>query len=111
MISEGTDILPAPHSSHYNKLLRDTGFPSSWKLENVTLVYKMCDISKPSGYRPMFELPRGKLMERHVHKHIHNLGVSNYFIGPHQSGLSDSAGYQLTFLQRSLPGTGKEKEV
>lgn len=40
LISQNTDILPAPPSSHCNKLLRNTDFPSSWKLANVTPVYK-----------------------------------------------------------------------
>ncbi|XP_045210645.2 uncharacterized protein LOC123562055 [Mercenaria mercenaria] len=52
LIREGSNVLAEPLSIYFTKLLQQSFFPSSWKLANVTPIFKKSDPSKPN-YRPV----------------------------------------------------------
>ena len=83
LIREGSDISTGPLSVYFNKSRRNYEFPSSWKLANVTPIYKKSNRTNNFNYRPVSLLGcLGKLTERCVHKHLYNYVVSNNFFSP-----------------------------
>ena len=74
---EGAPFLAAPLSTFFTQLIRQSVFPSAWKLANVTPIFKKRDPYNPANYRPMSLLScLGKLMERCIHKVLYNYLVS-----------------------------------
>jgi len=87
LIREVAPVLAAPLSVYFTNLLRQSVFPSAWKLANVTPIFKKGDPSNTANYRPISLLCcLGKLMERCVHKVIYNYFVSDNLLTPLQSG-------------------------
>ena len=114
LLREGCNELAQPLSNYFNCLLNASIFPPSWKLANVTPIYKKLDPSDPANYRPISLLSCvGKLMERCVHKHFYNFLTSNKLLTSYQSGFikGDSTTNQLTYIYNDIckaMDTGKE---
>ena len=71
----------------FNKSLFLEIFPSSWKSAKVMPLFKKGDTSFSCNYRPISLLSCiGKLMERCVHKYLHNYLHANNLIYEKQSG-------------------------
>ena len=105
LIREGAPFLAAPLSTYFTQLIRQSVFPSAWRLANVTPIFKKGDPSNPANYRPMSLLScLGKLMERCVHKILYNYLISKDLLSPLQSGFvkDDSTINQLTFLYNDV---------
>ena len=81
LLREGAHFLAAPLSTFFTQLIRQSVFPSAWKLANVTPIFKNRDPYNPANYRPMSLLScPGKLMERCIHKVLYNYLVSKYLL-------------------------------
>ena len=105
LIREGSDELCKPLSTFFTNLLDHSLFPSSYKLANVTPIFKKGDPSKPSNYRPVSLLScMGKLMERCVHKYLYNYITSNKLLTSFQSGFikGDSTVNQLVYVYNDI---------
>jgi hypothetical protein len=105
LIREGSAELVLPLSVFFTKLLDQSTFPSSYKLANVTPIYKKGDPSNPSNYRPVSLLScMGKLMERCVHKYLYNYIIENRLLTTFQSGFikGDSTVNQLTYIYNDI---------
>lgn len=105
LLREGSDILAKHLSIFFTKLVSSSAFPTTWKVANVTPIFKKGDPSTPSNYRPVSLLSCiGKLMERCIHTKLYNYVFSNRLITPHQSGFvkGDSTVNQLTLLYNEI---------
>ena len=101
LIREGAPFLAAPVSTYFTQHIRQSVFPSAWKLANVIPIFKKGAPSNPANYRPISLLScLGTLMECCVHKVLYNYLVSKDLVSPLQSGVvkGDSTVNQLTFL-------------
>ena len=92
----------APHLAHlFNLSLTSCRMPTSWKIANVTPVFKKGDPSILNNYRPISLLNAlEKVFERIIFKHIFNFLVDTNFFTPHQSGFmpNDSTVNQLVYI-------------
>ena len=117
VLKEASSVLAKPLADLFNYSLSKCIFPSPWKRANVIPIHKKGDKSSVDNYRPVSLLSIvGKVMERIVHKHVHNFFLQNHFISPFQSGFSpgDSTTNQLLFLYDSFMKAidiGKEVRV
>ncbi len=105
LLREGTRELSIPLSEYFNKLIQKSHFPISWKLANVTPIFKKSDPSSPQNYRPISLLSCiGKLMERCVHKYLYNFVTQNNKITSLQSGFikGDSTVNQLSYIYNDI---------
>jgi len=105
LIREGASFLAAPLSTYFTQLVRQSVFPSAWKLANVTPIFKKGDPSNPANYLPISLLScLGKLMERCVHKVLYNYLISKDLLSPLQSGFvkGTSTINQLAFLYNDV---------
>ncbi len=101
LLREGARELSVPLANYFNKLISQSAFPYSWKLANVTPIFKKSDPTDPQNYRPISLLScLGKLMERCVHKYLYNFITINNKLTPFQSGFrkGDSTVNQLTYI-------------
>ena len=67
----------------FNTSLEQSKFPSSWKIANVTAIFKKGDSSLPSNYRPISLISCvGKVMERvvYINTYIIISTQTNYFM-------------------------------
>ena len=115
VLKESSSVLCKPLTDLFNFSLRKCIFPDSWKRANVVPIHKKSDKSLVDNYRPVSLLSIiGKVMERIIHKHVHNFFLSTNFISPFQSGFSpgDSTTNQLLFLYNSfMRAVDEGKEV
>ena len=98
LLREGVDFLAYPLFIVFNRSLLQGYFPPAWKDANLTQIHKKDDKLLPSNYRPISLLsPKGKTMERCVHKHLYNYVVSHKLLTSFQSAFiqGDSTTYQL----------------
>ena len=105
LIREGAPFLAAPVSPYFTQHIRQSVFPSAWKLANVIPIFKKGAPSNPANYRPISLLScLGTLMECCVHKVFYNYLVSKDLWSPLQSGVvkGDSTINQLTFLYNDV---------
>lgn len=101
LLKEGNNTLFQQLVKLFNKSLRLSYFPESWKLANVIPVHKKGDVSDPANYRPISLLSSiSKIFEKCVFKYFYNYIHENRLISPVQSGFTpnDSAVYQLVDL-------------
>ncbi len=59
LLKEGVNVLSQPLARMFNKLISTSIFPKSWKLANVTPIYKKANPADPSNYRPISLLVSG----------------------------------------------------
>ena len=114
LLKEGANQLLAPLSFLFNLSLSLRQFPDTWKEANVIAVHKNDSLSQPCNYRPISLLCYlGKLMERCMHKHIHNYLKQNHVISPYQSGFQsgDSTINQLVYLNNKRSMKVKKLEL
>ena len=101
LLKEGCPILKAPLCRLFNMSIAIGKFPNTWKLANVTPVFKKDCPSKVTNYRPISLISvLGKVMERCVYKHIYNFLIQNNVLTSNQSGFTpgDSAINQLLYM-------------
>ncbi len=117
LLKEGINELSRPLARLFNKLISSSIFPQSWKLANVTPIYKKSNPSDPTNYRPISLLSCiGKLMERCIHKHLYNYLSDNNILSQYQSGFirGDSTTNQLIYIYNDICqalDAGKEVRV
>lgn len=94
-----------PLSDLFNYSLSCSIFPETWKLANVSPLYKKDDPSLVSNYRPISLLSTvGKTMEKIVHKHLFNYFKDHNIITCLQSGFvpGDSTVNQLVDIYNTF---------
>lgn len=70
-----------------NLCIRDSHFPSAWKVAKVIPLPKTKDLSDPNKFRPISLLPSlSKPFEKHVQKHLYNFLESHDLLYSLQSG-------------------------
>ena len=82
----------------FNRSLKESLFPTQWKISNVLPLFKKGDSSELSNYRPVFLLSCvGKIMERVVFKYVYNYFHSNNLFHKYQADFlpGHSTVYQL----------------
>ena len=82
----------------FNRSLKESLFPTQWKISNVLPLFKKGDSSELSNYRPVSLLSCvGKIMERVVFKYVYNYFHSNNLFYKYQAGFlpGHSTVYQL----------------
>jgi hypothetical protein len=73
MLKISPEKIAIPLQIIFNKSLRQCKYPSSWKNAHVTAIFKKCDTSLPSNYRPISLISCvGKVMGRIIYKHVYN---------------------------------------
>ena len=105
LLLAANDIISTPLSEFFNRCLTLGKFPDSWKLANVTPIYKKGNKDECSNYRPISLLSCvGKLFERCVHKHVYSFIINNNILTPAQSGFrtGDSTINQLLSIYNNL---------
>ena len=98
MLKECMHTISSPLYILFSRSLHEGYFPDSWKIAQVTPLFKKGDKSLPSNYRPVSLLSCcGKLFERIVFKHTYNFLLENNLIYKYQSGFlpNHSTVYQL----------------
>ena len=116
--STGPDLLPTkilkmtaiiiykPLTALLNKSLSNSKFPSSWKLANITPVFKnKGSASNPHNYRPISLLCcLSKIIERIVFNRIYQHLTANCLLSDKQSGYRPhhSTQLQLTHMTHNL---------
>ena len=109
--------LCRPLAQLFNKSIKTSTFPSSWKTANVIPVFKNGDRELLGNYRPIALLSIiGKIMEKCVFKHLFNFLNQNRLITSLQSGFipGDSTVNQLLHLSDTFGkalDAGKEVRV
>ena len=96
----------APHLCDlFNHSLNVHTLPSSWKISNVSPIFKSGDPSLPSNYRPVSLLNSiEKVFERIIFKHVFNHLKNIGFFTPFQSGFmpGDSTVNQVSCLYNNI---------
>ena len=96
----------APHLCDlFNPSLNVYRLPSSWKISNVSPIFKSGDPSLPSNYRPVSLLNSiEKVFERIIFKHVSNHLKDIGFFTPFQSGFmpGDSTVNQVSCLYNNI---------
>ena len=89
----------------FRNILESSTFPDSWKLANVTPIFKKEDKQLVKNYRPISLLPIcGKIFEKLIFNSLYSYLNSNNLITPNQSGFrpGDSCPNQLLFLVNEI---------
>ena len=87
MLKETIFSVSTPFCFLFNRSLKESLFPTQWKIANVLLLFKKGDPSELSNYRPVSLLSCvGKIMERVVFKYVHNYFHSNNLFYKYQAG-------------------------
>ena len=85
----------------FENILKSSIYPDSWKLANVTPIYKKNDKQSIKNYRPISLLPIcGKIFEKIIFNNLYNYFNTNNLITKNQSGFrpGDSTTNQLLYL-------------
>ena len=93
--------IAEPLCNLFNYSLFTCTIPRSWKIANVSAVFKKGDTCNPSNYRPISLLCNvEKVFERIIFKHVFNFLKDTDFFTSYQSGFmpGDSTINQLTYL-------------
>ena len=79
--------IPEVLTELFNKSIRCSAVPDSWKCAVISPIYKEGDKTSPSNYRPVsvLSIPM-KIVERHVHDALYNFMVSHDLLCREQSG-------------------------
>ncbi len=105
MLREAANELSQPLSNIFNQLVSTGQFPQTWKIANVTPIYKKSNPADPTNYRPISLLScLGKIMERCIHKHLYNYLITNNLLTEYQSGFrrGDSTTNQLVYIYNDI---------
>jgi len=89
----------------FDNILKTSVYPDSWKLANVTPIYKKNDKQSIKNYRPISLLPIcGKIFEKIIFNNLYNYFNANNLITKNQSGFrpSDSTTNQLLYLVNEI---------
>ena len=89
----------------FSNIIDKSVYPSSWKLANVSPVFKKDNKQLLKNYRPISLLPIcGKMFEKLLFKDLYYFFNSNTLITPNQSGFrpGDSTTNQLLFLTNEI---------
>ena len=84
----------------FDNILKSSVYPDSWKLANVTPIYKTNDTQLINNYRPISLLPIcRKIFEKIIFNNFYNYFNANNLITKNQSGFgpSDSTTNQLLY--------------
>ena len=90
--------ISKPLALLFNRSITESCFPNSWKVANVTPIFKKGKKNSASNYRPISLLSCcGKLFERVVFKHMYNFFLDNNLLYKYQSGFlpNHSTTFQL----------------
>ena len=70
-----------------NLSIRTGKFPKSWKCSKITALFKSCDRTNASNYRPISILPTlSKILEKTVHSQLYQYVVTNNLLTRKQFG-------------------------
>ena len=101
LIVKAISVIAQPLVNLFNRSLNEHEFPDSWKIANVTPIYKKGDRDVCGNYRPVSLLSCiGKIMEKCVQKHVFSYLKFNTLLTPCQSGFipGDSTVFQLLVM-------------
>lgn len=80
-------------------------YPDSWKLANITPVFKKGNKQDKNNYRPISILPNiGKVFERVVYRHVYKYFLDNNLLTWRNSGYKalDSSMNQLVYISHKI---------
>ena len=95
------ESIVVPLKIIFLNVLRTSTYPSSWKLANVTPIFKKNDKQEVKNYRPISLLPIcGKMFEKLVFNNLYSYLNANSLITKNQSGFrpGDSTTNQLLYI-------------
>ena len=95
------DTLTVPLKMIFENILVTSLYPDSWKLANVTPIFKKGDKQSANNYRPISLFPIcGKMLEKIIFNNLYSYLNANNLITKNQSGFrpGDSTTNQLLFL-------------
>ena len=95
------DTLTVTLKMIFENILVTSLYPDSWKLANVTPIFKKGDKQSANNYRPISLLPIcGKMLEKIIFNNLYSYLNANNLITKNQSGFrpGDSTTNQLLFL-------------
>ena len=98
ILIKAVDVIATPLTMLLNRSLNEMKFPTSWKVANVTPIFKKGERDLCGNYRPVSLLSCvGKIMEKCVQIHVFNFLKSQNLLTTCQSGFipGDSTVYQL----------------
>lgn len=113
MLKETSKSVCIPLRILFNRSLRESIYPSAWKIANVMPLFKKGEKDIPSNYRPISLISCiGKVMERVIFKHIYNYLHENNLIYKNQSGFlpGHSTVYQLIDIYNQICKAFDEKK-
>ena len=83
------DSVVLPLKIIFDNILKTSVYPDSWKLANVTPIYKKNDKQLIKNYRPISLLPIcGKMFEKIIFNNLYNYFSTDILITKNQSGHS-----------------------
>ena len=98
----------------FENIITTSEYPSSWKLANVTPIFKKNDKQLIKNYKPISLLPIcGKVFEKIIFNSLYNYFHTNNLITNNQSGFrpGDSTTNQLQFLINEIHEAFKTPKV
>ena len=114
MLKECAHTVSKPLHILFSRSLNEGCFPDSWKIAQVTPIFKKGDKSLPSNYRPISLLSCcGKLFERIIFKHTYNYLFQNNLLYKYQSGFlpNHSTVYQLIDIYHHVCQTLDQSQI
>ena len=117
ILKELAPFISKPLSKLFSVSIATSTFPSSWKVANVSPIFKKDGNTVISNFRPISLLSTiSKVFERSVYKYLLNHLLDYKILTPFQSGFlpGDSTINQLTYLYHSFChalDSGKEVRV
>ena len=81
------DFVVLPLKIIFRNILLTSTYPDTWKLANVTPIFKKGDKQNIKNYRPISLLPIcGKMFEKVIFNNLYSYLTENSLITKHQSG-------------------------
>ena len=99
------DSVVLPLKIIFRTILLTSTYPDTWKLANVTPIFKKGDKQNIKNYRPISLLPIcGKFFEKVIFNNLYSFLTENSLITKHQSGFrpGDSTTNQLLYLVNEI---------